>query len=132
VGVASSAWDDAELAQCATSAVHAAVRPIDLAVMEALVGRLAMVSGDYRQPGTFQSLARRLDQAGCRRPVHYLAVPPSLFAVVVEGLAAAGLQRDARVVVEKSFGRDLASARELNRVLHEVFPERAIFALTTT
>jgi glucose-6-phosphate 1-dehydrogenase len=129
VGVASSAWDDADLGEYASSAVHAAVSPVDPGVMKGLVGRLAMVSGDYRQPGTFQSLARRLGQAGCRRPVHYLAIPPSLFAVVVEGLAAVGLQRNARVVVEKPFGRDLTSARELNRVLHEVFAEQAIFRI---
>jgi glucose-6-phosphate 1-dehydrogenase len=129
VGVASSAWDDAELAKYATTAIEAAVSPVDDAVMEALLGRLAMVSGDYQQPATFQTLARRLEQAGCRRPVHYLAIPPSLFAVVIEGLAAAGLQRDARVVVEKPFGRDLTSARELNRVLHQVFPEQAIFRI---
>lgn len=129
VGVASSAWDDTELAKYATRAVAAAVSPVDDAVMEALLGRLVMVSGNYQQPATFQILARRLAQAGCRRPVHYLAIPPSLFAVVVEGLAAAGLQRDARVVVEKPFGRDLASARELNRILHQVFPEQAIFRI---
>ena len=75
VGVASSAWDDADLGEYASSAVHAAVSPVDPGVMKGLVGRLAMVSGDYRQPGTFQSLARRLGQAGCRRPVHYLAIP---------------------------------------------------------
>lgn len=129
VGVASSAWDDSKLAKYATSAVEAAVSPVDDAVLQALLGRLVMVSGNYQQPATFQALARRLAQAGCRRPVHYLAIPPSLFAVVVEGLAAAGLQRDARVVVEKPFGRDLASARELNRILHQVFPEQAIFRI---
>ena len=129
VGVASSAWGDAQLADYASAAVHAAVSSVDPGVLKTLVGRLAMVSGDYRQPGTFQTLARRLGQAGCRRPVHYLAIPPALFAVVVEGLAAVGLQRNARVVVEKPFGRDLTSAQQLNRVLHRVFAEQAIFRI---
>jgi glucose-6-phosphate 1-dehydrogenase len=128
VGVASSAWGDAQLADYASAAVHAAVSSVDPGVLKTLVGRLAMVSGDYRQPGTFQTLARRLGQAGCR-PVHYLAIPPALFAVVVEGLAAVGLQRNARVVVEKPFGRDLTSAQQLNRVLHRVFAEQAIFRI---
>jgi glucose-6-phosphate 1-dehydrogenase len=88
-----------------------------------------MVSGDYRDAQTFSSLARRLAAAGATRPVHYLAIPPALFAAVVEGLAAAGLHRRARVVVEKPFGRDLASAQELNAVLGGAFAEPAIFRI---
>ena len=66
---------------------------------------------------------------GCSRPIHYLAIPPSLFPVVVKNLSLAGCSTNARVVVEKPFGRDLESARELNRVLHEVFPEENIFRI---
>ena len=129
VGVASSAWDDATLAEYAASAVDAAIGRVEPAVLQALAGRLAMVRGDYRDRSTFQALARRLEETGSARPVHYLAIPPSLFPVVLEGLAAAGLHRNARVVVEKPFGRDLASARELNQVLQGVFPEPAIFRI---
>src|SRR5204862_3541340 len=64
-----------------------------------------------------------------QRPAHYLAIPPALFETVIKGLGAAGLSRNARVIVEKPFGRDLASARELNRVAHSVFPEDAIFRI---
>ena len=129
VGVASSEWDDGELARYAAESIRTADASAEAAVVEAVTGRLAMVSGDYRDRATFESLARRLKETGATRPVHYLAIPPSLFPTVVEGLAAAGLEHDARVVVEKPFGRDLASARELNRVLHEVFAESAIFRI---
>ena len=73
----------------------------------------------------------RLKEAlsGAARPLHYLAIPPSMFATVVQGLAKAGCAKDARVIVEKPFGRDLASAQALNRTLHEVFPESAIFRI---
>jgi len=98
-------------------------------VLDELAGGLAMVSGDYRDPATYAALARRLAEAGAVRPVYYLAIPPALFPVVVQGLARTGLGQDARVVVEKPFGRDLASARELNRVLHEAFPEGSIFRI---
>jgi glucose-6-phosphate 1-dehydrogenase len=129
VGVASSAWDDARLADYAAGAIDAAIGAVDPAVLEALADHLAMVSGDYRDRSTFEALARRLQETGSARPVHYLAIPPALFPVVVESLAATGVHRDARVVVEKPFGRDLASARELNRILHDVFPESAIFRI---
>jgi glucose-6-phosphate 1-dehydrogenase len=129
VGVAASEWDDAALAACATEAIESAVETVDGAVLEALVRRLVMVSGDYHDRSTFETLGRRLNQAEASRPVHYLAIPPSLFPTVIEGLAGAGLSEGARVVVEKPFGRDLATAQALNRVLHEVFPEPAIFRI---
>ena len=129
VAVAVSDWDDARLRAYATEAVGAAGGQVDGPVLEELAGGLAMVSGDYRDPATFAALARRLAEAGAVRPVYYLAIPPALFPVVVQGLAGAGPGGGARVVVEKPFGRDLASARELNRVLHEVFPERSIFRI---
>jgi glucose-6-phosphate 1-dehydrogenase len=129
VGVAVSDWDDAQLRGYATEAVEAEEGQVDGAALKELAGSLAMVSGDYRDPATFAALARRLAEAGAARPVYYLAIPPGLFPVVVQGLARTGLGQSARVVVEKPFGRDLASARELNRVLHQVFPEQSIFRI---
>ena len=87
----------------------------------------ATSSGDYNDPATFTALKQALGDA--RRPAHYLAIPPALFATVIEGLGAAGLAEHARVIVEKPFGRDLASARELNRVARSVFPEDSIFRI---
>ncbi|MEU6712015.1 glucose-6-phosphate dehydrogenase [Nonomuraea sp. NPDC046802] len=91
------------------------------AAFEKLAGNLRLVAGDYRDPGTFARLKE--ETAGKGFLVHYLAVPPALFAVVAEGLARAGLNHDARLVVEKPFGHDLASARELNAELLTCFDE---------
>ena len=129
VGVAASDWGDEQLRDYAADAVRASVEDVDAAALERLIARLAMVSGDYRAADTFSSLAKRLGFAGVERPAHYLAIPPALFEAVVHGLAAVGLQRNARVVVEKPFGRDLASASALNAVLHDVFAEPAIFRI---
>jgi glucose-6-phosphate 1-dehydrogenase len=85
------------------------------------------VDGDYGDPATFAKLRGELESA--RHPCHYLAIPPSMFPVVVENLAAAGCATSARVIVEKPFGRDLESARALNAVLHKVLPEEAIFRI---
>ncbi len=92
-----------------------------------MVSLLRYVDGDYTDPMTFQSLRASLGEA--QRPLHYLAIPPSLFEAVVNNLSAAGCAEHARVVVEKPFGRDLSSARELNAVLRRVFPEEAIFRI---
>ena len=88
---------------------------------------MRFVKGDYNDPATFQRVHETLGDA--KRPLHYLAIPPSLFPVVVESLGRAGCAAGARVVVEKPFGRDLASARALNETLHGVFDERAIFRI---
>ena len=92
-----------------------------------LIERLQYIDGDYRDPGVFERL--KLALGGAAHPLHYLAIPPSMFATVVKGLGASGCARGARVVVEKPFGRDLASAVELNQTLHEVFPEPAVFRI---
>src|ERR1700694_526883 len=92
-----------------------------------LSARLQYVGGDYQDPATYERLRQALGAAV--RPLHYLAIPPSMFATVVQGLANAGCAKDARVIVEKPFGRDLASAQALNRTLHEVFPESAVFRI---
>jgi glucose-6-phosphate 1-dehydrogenase len=100
---------------------------VDAEAFARLSARLQYIRGDYGDASTFARLRQALGTAA--RPLHYLAIPPSMFATVVEGLAAAGCAHDARVIVEKPFGRDLASAQELNRRLLRVFPESAIFRI---
>jgi len=92
-----------------------------------LIALLRYVDGDYNDPTTFAELRNQLGQA--QRPLHYLAIPPSLFATVAEGLAASGCAQNARVVLEKPFGRDLASAKELSATLHKFFAEDDIFRI---
>ena len=126
LGVASTPGDDEALrAHVRSSTQGIATRSAREA--PGLVATLGYVAGDDREPATFATLARRLE--GATHPLCYLAVPPALFAEVVGGLASEGLARGGRVVVEKPFGRDLASAQELNRLLHESFPEEAIFRI---
>jgi glucose-6-phosphate 1-dehydrogenase len=92
-----------------------------------LLSRLSYVSGDYKDPDTFAAIRKALGSA--KRPAHYLAIPPSLFETVIKELGASKLAEQARVIVEKPFGRDLASARKLNRAARAVFPEDAIFRI---
>jgi glucose-6-phosphate 1-dehydrogenase len=94
---------------------------------EKLAALLRYVDGDYTDPATYTKLKQALGLA--TRPIHYLAIPPSMFASVVQGLAKSGCADNARVIVEKPFGRDLATAQSLDRTLHEVFPEPAIFRI---
>ena len=126
IGVARSGWSVAQLVERARASV-AEHGGLDEAAFRTLAERLRYVDGDYGALATFTKLKGEL--AGARRPIHYLAIPPSLFPVVVTNLSAAGCSASARVIVEKPFGRDLESARELNRVLHEVFPEEHIFRI---
>jgi glucose-6-phosphate 1-dehydrogenase len=100
---------------------------VDPQAFAALSSRLQYVNGDYREAETFRQLRRALGDA--TRPLYYLAIPPDMFAAVAQGLAAAGCHQGARVVVEKPFGRDLASAQALNRTLHHCFPESAVFRI---
>jgi len=100
---------------------------IDEPAFTKLSSLLAFVNGDYRDSATYERLRAALGASS--RPLHYLAIPPSMFAPVAQGLARAGCANHARVVVEKPFGRDLASALALNATLHEVFPEAAIFRI---
>jgi glucose-6-phosphate 1-dehydrogenase len=128
LGVSSSEWSDDDLRNRALESITAAGGAPDDTVWKALANRLNYVSGDYREDSTFDVLAERL--ADVKRPLFYLAIPPSMFDDVVQGLARVGLNRDgSRVVVEKPFGRDQASAAELNEVLHRVFPEEAIYRI---
>ena len=92
-----------------------------------LVSRLRYVKGEIADADTYRRLRQELD--GSDHPLHYLAVPPSLFSDVVRHLGRSGCAQGARVIVEKPFGRDLASARLLNATLREVFPESAVFRI---
>src|SRR5262249_35565189 len=100
---------------------------VDEDAFKTLAARLAYVDGDYADPDTFARLRAAL--GGACRPTHYLAIPPSMFPTVVEQLRGAGLCEAGRVVVEKPFGRDLASARALNETLHRALPEERIFRI---
>ena len=128
VGFASSDWDDERLRQHAREALEEKGLPLD-DVWEDLAKRTTFVKGDYREPDSYAALARHLADLGVHHPLFYLAIPPSLFDDVVRGLASQHLQDGARVVVEKPFGRDRASAHELNECLHRVFPERDVFRI---
>ena len=100
---------------------------VDAAAFAKLSARLQYIRGDYGDASTYERLRDALGAAA--RPLHYLAIPPSMFATVVDALASSGCAKDARVVVEKPFGRDLASAQDLDRRLQRVFPESAIFRI---
>jgi glucose-6-phosphate 1-dehydrogenase len=126
VGVASSAWTDDELRSAARQAIEAR-GPVDEEVWHELERRLCYVSGDYRESATYSELQGRIE--GAAHPLYYLAIPPALFDDVIEGLEGVGLSEGAKVVVEKPFGRDRASAEELNAVLHRAFPESSVFRI---
>ena len=127
IGVAKAGWSLEQLrARARDSLEHRGgdVLPADL---DKLLSLLRYIDGDYGEPATFDQLRRTLGSS--QRPLHYLAIPPSLFPTVVGGLHHSGCAENARVVVEKPFGRDLPSAQALNRALLAVFPEPAIFRI---
>ncbi|MGB9428633.1 MAG: glucose-6-phosphate dehydrogenase [Gammaproteobacteria bacterium] len=126
IGVARAGWDLDQLRAHVRDSLkqHGTV---DEDAFARLSGLLRYVDGDYREPATFDMLHKTLGAA--QRPLHYMAIPPSMFPVVVEGLGRIGGTQDARVVAEKPFGRDLASAQSLNRTLHSVFREDSIFRI---
>jgi glucose-6-phosphate 1-dehydrogenase len=126
VGVAKAGWGIDQFRARAKDSLdhHGGVDPACFARFASL---LRYVDGDYNDPLTFELLKQAL--GGAKRPLHYLAIPPSLFGVVVSALAKAGLSENARLVVEKPFGRDRDSAAALNRVLLERFPEQSIFRI---
>ena len=126
IGVARSGWTREQLVERARESVSEN-GGLDPEAFPKLAELFRYVDGDYNEPATYERIRSALD--GCERPIHYLAIPPSMFAKVVENLAKVGCTNNARVIVEKPFGRDLASARELNRILHGVFPEEAIFRI---
>jgi glucose-6-phosphate 1-dehydrogenase len=127
IGVAKSGWNRDQLIQRARDSVAKYGGGEDTEAFAKLVSQLHYVDGDYNDAFTFARLRTELDH--CSRPIHYLAIPPSMFPTVIGQLAAAGCTNNARVIVEKPFGRDLASARALNRVLHDAFEEHYIFRI---
>jgi glucose-6-phosphate 1-dehydrogenase len=126
IGVARAGWDRERLVKQANESLadHGGTDP---EAARRLGELLRYVDGDYRDPRTFQTLRAELGEA--RAPLHYLAIPPALFGSVVTALGDSGCADGGRVVVEKPFGHDLASARKLNDLLHRVFPESSIFRI---
>src|SRR5258705_258254 len=126
IGVAKSGWTLDQMRARARDSVtkHGG---LDAAAFAKLESQLRYVGGDYRDPSTYAALRKALGDA--RRPAHYLAIPPSMFATVVEGLERSGAARDARVIIEKPFGRDLESARALNGTLRAAFDEADVFRI---
>ena len=126
IGMSRGGWTLDKLRERARDSLqnHGGVDPEAFAK---LCAQLQYVDGDYNDAATYARLKQAL--GGAARPLHYLAIPPSMFATVVQGLAKAGCATDARVIVEKPFGRDLASAQALDQTLHEVFAESAIFRI---
>src|SRR5690606_10724417 len=127
VGVASSRLSTDQLHERIRKSIRDAGKPEDAQAMQVLLERVSYVSGDYNNPQVFQDLRQALQ--GAQHPVHYLAIPPELFETVITGLSEAGLSEGARVILEKPFGRDLASARQLNRIACAVFSEEAIYRI---
>ncbi len=127
IGVAAPNWSLAKLRNRVKDSIKRLGKIDNQSALQHLLSSLSYRSGDYNDPGTFTNIKESLGRA--RRPAHYLAIPPSLFPTVIQGLGNAGLAVHARVIVEKPFGRDLASARELNRIARSVFPEDSIFRI---
>jgi glucose-6-phosphate 1-dehydrogenase len=127
IGVAKAGWGLEQLQARARDSLEKHGGGVDPVAWGKLLGLLRYVDGDYREDRTFDQVRAALGSARC--PLHYLAIPPSMFETVVGGLQKSGAARNARVVLEKPFGRDRASARGLNRCLLHVFPESAIFRI---
>ena len=135
IGVAGSSLNSAQWQARVRQSLEQAGLKIEEPVFDRLLSMMSYVSGDYRNVATFQLLKDRLTaalgatQGQALRPACYLAIPPALFATVVQGLGRAGLAANGRVIVEKPFGRDTASARELDAITRAVFPESSIFRI---
>ena len=127
LGVASSDWDIERLHEHVRTSLADAEVETEPEVLDRLCSSLRYVSGDYRERATYDQVKVAIE--GSARPVCYLAIPPDLFDDVIQGLASIGLNEHGRVVLEKPFGRDLASALELNRILHQHYPENRIFRI---
>src|SRR5690242_18549992 len=128
IGVAYSNWTLDDLVKRARDGITQFGGGVDDEdAFDKLCKNLSYIDGDYNDEKTFEALHEQLGSA--THPAHYLAIPPSMFPVVVKGLGHAKAAQDARVIVEKPFGRDLKSAKHLNKVLHSVFPEESIFRI---
>jgi len=136
VGVSRTKWSLEEFRARAKESIekhakqetHAKPEKLDREALAAFLARLRYVAGDYADGKTYAAIRDQLGPS-VKRPTHYLAIPPSVFATVVQGLSAAGCDEGARLIVEKPFGRDLTSARDLNHTVHEVFDESSIFRI---
>lgn len=129
IGVARSKWTDKEFREHCRESILAHVAAPKTEVIEQLLKRMDLVQGDYAATATWDTLVRKLDRAHSQTAVFYMAIPPAMFPTVAEKLASVRLNDRGRIVVEKPFGRDLASATELNRTLHSVFAEDRIFRI---
>jgi glucose-6-phosphate 1-dehydrogenase len=127
IGAARAGWTREQLVARVRESVERFVPNFDPSVVSRLAALLQYVDGDYQQAEIFAAIRKTLGSVQC--PLHYLAIPPSMFGAVVAHLGSSGCAKGARVVVEKPFGRDLASAQNLNRILHEGFPETSIFRI---
>jgi glucose-6-phosphate 1-dehydrogenase len=127
IGVAKSDWNIDQFRARARDSLMQYGGGVDEAAFAKLLKLLQYIDGDYADPATFEQLRKALN--GAASPLHYLAIPPSLFGTVVKALGGSGCAKGARVILEKPFGHNLASARELNAVLYEVFPESSIFRI---
>ncbi len=126
VGMAKSGWNLDQLIERAKASCTE-YGGLDPEAFAHLARQMRYVDGDYNDAATFEQLKRELQ--GAQRPAHYLAIPPSMFGAVVKRLGESGCATNGRVIVEKPFGRDLESARELNAILHGVFPEECVFRI---
>ncbi len=127
IGVAKSGWTIEQLRERARDSITKHGGGVDEEAFSKLCELLTYLDGDYKDEKTYAALRAQLGDAQC--PTHYLAIPPSMFSVVVQGLAKSGCAQNARVILEKPFGRDLVSARKLNETLHEAFPEENIYRI---
>ncbi len=127
IGVASDDWSVDDLRNHARTAIETCGEQIDDQIFERFAARLSYVSGDFGDAATYERVKRAIGDA--RTPVYYLEIPPFLFATVIKGLSAAGLTENARVVVEKPFGHDLASARELAEEIHTYIDESQLYRI---
>ena len=127
IGVAKSGWTLEQLRERARASVTEYGGGVDEAAFGKLLSLLQYLDGDYGDPATFATLRKMLGKA--QHPTHYLAIPPSLFGAVIEALGKSGCADGARVVIEKPFGHNFATARALNETLHTVFPEASVFRI---
>ena len=127
IGVAKNGWGLDQLKERARNSIREHGDGVEDAAFAKLLQRMHYIDGDYSDQATFSALRKELGDAG--RPAHYLAIPPSLFPVVTEALECTGCSSDARIILEKPFGRDVDSAKSLNATLHTAFPESQIFRI---
>ena len=127
IGVSKSGWTLEQLRERAKDSLTKYGGGVDEEAFQKLCELMDYIDGDYNDDKTYTTLRAKLGNA--KLPTHYLAIPPSMFSVVVQGLAKSGCAENARVILEKPFGRDLLSARKLNETLHQAFPEERIFRI---